>query len=253
MELNEIFWNSSPQELQQGYLYDEASDTYICLICGEKVRSGIIYPHEGTLYEARSFIAVHIAAAHGSVLEFLLQLDKKLTGLTDHQRNLIRLFAGGRSDQEVARELEAGSVSTIRNHRFLLREKHKQALIFYTIMQELEKRLAAGDRFIDIPRSTRSVDERFAVTEQEREKIISAHFKQGSSGPLASFPSREKQRVVILRHILRYFEHNKQYSEAEINNILKPLYHDYLLLRRLLIDYGFLSRKRDGSAYWLES
>lgn len=252
MELSEMFWSASPQELKQGYKYDTSSDVFVCLICGEKIENGIIYPHEGLLYEATRFIKIHITSKHGSVLDFLLSLDKKLTGVTDHQRSLIRLFASGRTDQEVARELEAGSVSTIRNHRFLLREKHKQSLIFYTIMQALEEQLTAGTRFIDIPRSTRSVDERFAVTEQEKEKIIAAYFKQGPDGPLSTFPNKEKQRVVLLKHILSRFEHTKTYSEKEINEILRPIYPDYLLLRRLLIDYGFMDRKRDGSGYWLE-
>lgn len=253
MQLSEMFWGASPEQLKQGYIYNDSADEFVCLICGEKIQNGVIYPHEGMLYEASRFIKAHIASQHGSVLEFLLSLDKKLTGLTDHQRNLIRLFATGLSDQQVARELEAGSVSTIRNHRFLLREKHKQALIFYTIMQSLEEQLTAGTKFIDIPRSTRSVDERFAVTEQDQEKIIAAYFKQGPMGPLAAFPNKEKQRVVILRHILQRFEQTRRYSEKEVNEILKPIYEDYLLLRRLLVDYGFMSRTHDGSGYWLEA
>lgn len=253
LELSEMFWSASPEQLKQGYMHDAATDEFVCLICGEKFQNGIIYPHENLLYEASRFVRVHIASQHGSVLDFLLSLDKKLTGLTDHQRSLIRLFAAGLTDQEVARELEAGSVSTIRNHRFLLREKHKQALIFYTIMQSLEERLTTGTKFIDIPRSTRSVDERFAVTGQEQEKILAAYFKQGPAGALSTFPSKEKQRVVILKHLLQRFEHTKTYNEKEVNEILKPIYGDYLLLRRLLVDYGFMARKRDGSSYWLEA
>ena len=253
MELSEMFWSASPEQLKQGYIYNAATEEYICLICGQKFLSGVIYPHNDLLLEASRFVQQHIIDEHGSVLDFLLGLDKKLTGLTDHQRSLIQLFAAGLTDQEVARELEAGSVSTIRNHRFLLRERQKQALIFYTIMEALEARLATGSRFVEIPRSARSVDERFAVTETEQDKILATYFKQGIDGPLARFPSKEKQRVVILRHILRRFEHAKKYSEKEVNDILKPIYEDHLLIRRLLIDYGFMDRKQDGSSYWLKT
>ncbi len=35
--------------------------------------------------------------------------------------------------------------------------------------------------------------------------------------------------------------------------ILKPIYHDYVMIRRYLIEYGFLDRHRDGSAYWVKT
>ena len=156
------------------------------------------------------------------------------------------------TDQEVARELGTGSTSTIRNHRFLLREKHKQAKVFFAIMELLEKKISAKNSFIDIPRSSRQVDERFAVTEEEQGQIIAAYFKQGVSGPLDLFPAKEKKRAVILKHILQRFQPDKFYTEKEVNNILKPIFEDYVMLRRYLIDYGFMGRKYDGSSYWVQ-
>ena len=43
----------------------------------------------------------------------------------------------------------------------------------------------------------------------------------------------------------------EKYSECEVNEILKPIYDDYMTIRRYLIMYGFMERTRDGRQYWL--
>ena len=72
----------------------------------------------------------HITTEHQSVFHYLIGLDKKMTGLTDHQNNILRLFYEGMSDQAIKEELEIGSATTIRHHRFALKEKERQAKIF---------------------------------------------------------------------------------------------------------------------------
>jgi len=220
----ELFWQATLNEIKQGYLYNQSSDEFLCLICGEGVTNGIIYPENNTLYEAKKYIQIHIAKCHHSPFHVLLNLDKKLTGLTDHQRTILELFYEGHSDNDVAKSLSTGSTSTIRNHRFSLREKQKQAKVFLAIMELLGEQIPKKHTFIDIPRTAKQVDERFAITEQENEKILSTYFKQGPKGPLDSFPLKEKKRVAILQHILKNFDANKNYTEKEVNAILKPIY-----------------------------
>ena len=67
---------------------------------------------------------------------------------------------------------------------------------------------------------------------------------------LKTFPPKEKKKVVILRTIAKEFEEGIRYSEVQVNEILKDIYPDYVTLRRYLIEYGYLERTRDGSAYW---
>lgn len=251
-DVSELFWQASPAEVKQGYRYDEAGGVYICLICGQTFADGVVYRHGDLLYEARKYAAVHIAASHRSVFDFLLGLDKKLTGLTDHQKALLELFYAGRSDAEVAKELGTGSVSTVRNHRFALREKQKQAKVFLAIMELLAERTPKKSGFIDLPRGTRNVDERFAITAEENEKILAACLPDGPDGPLALFPAKEKKRLAILRHIVKYFDPTATYSEKEVNAVLKRFYDDYVLLRRYLVDYGFMDRTVDGGKYWIK-
>lgn len=50
MELSNTFWNASLEELKNGYI--EENNSFICLLCGERVEKGIVYPYENRLYEA---------------------------------------------------------------------------------------------------------------------------------------------------------------------------------------------------------
>lgn len=251
-DISELFWQASLDEIKNGFIYQQESDEYVCLICGERFESGIIYPHNNKLYQANKYINIHIAEQHDSTFQVLLNLDKKLTGLTDHQKTILELFYAGHSDNDIAKALNTGSTSTIRNHRFSLKEKQKQAKVFLAIMELLGEHTPKKQTFIDIPRTAKNVDDRFAITEEENTKILVTYFKQGLTGPLEIFPLKEKKRVAILRHILKNFTPNKSYTEKEVNAILKPIYEDYVLLRRLLIDYGFMDRARDGSSYWVK-
>ncbi len=251
-DTSEIFWQATLPELKQGYLYQPQQDHFICLICGQSFTNGVIYPHADQLYEARKYIEVHINESHGSAFQFLVNLDKKLTGLTEHQKTILELFYQGSSDNEVAKALNTGSNSTIRNHRFTLREKQKQAKVFLAIMELLGEQVPKKQAFIEIPRSTKQVDERFAITTADSENILTTYFKQGLAGPLDYFPLKEKKRVAILKHLVSFFDANKKYTEKEVNTLLKGFYHDYVLLRRYLIEYGFMDRTPDGSAYWLK-
>jgi DNA-binding CsgD family transcriptional regulator len=252
IDISDLFWKASLQEIKQGYVYQQDNEEYICLICGKTFVKGLIYNHDDQLYEAEKCMKCHITHCHHSSFDFLLNLDKKITGLTDHQKSILELFYQGHSDNEIAKTLGVGSTSTIRNHRFSLREKQKQAKIFLAIMEILGEQTQKKDAFIEIPRNSRQVDDRFAITEQENAKILATYFKQGLNGPLELFPLKEKRRVIILRHILKQFDANKNYTEKEVNAILKPLYDDYVLLRRNLIEYGFMDRTQDGSSYWVK-
>ncbi len=252
MDLTERFWNASLADVKRGFAYDGETESYFCLICGEQFQKGVIYRDGDTYYEAKRYARVHIAALHSSMFAYLISLDKKLTGLTDLQKNLLHLFYQGYSDAEIVKRLGGGSTSTIRNHRFALREKEKQAKLFLAIMELLEEKMSNKQAFISIPPTARMVDERFAITEEENDAILRAYFPEGPEGPLKEFPKKEKRKVAILRHILRRFDPAKTYTEKEVNQILKTVYDDYVTLRRYLIDYGFMDRHADGSAYWVK-
>lgn len=255
MELNERFWSSSIDELKQGYVYDEAAGMYYCLICGESFEEGEVFHLEqaGRWYEARKYAAYHVQHAHGSMLDCLLELDKKATGLTDLQKELIRGFADDLSDGEMMQRTGVGSASTIRNHRFVLKEKAKQARLIVAIMELMEQGAVTAPRFVTIHRTATQVDDRYAITEDEYASLIKQYFPNGPGGPLASFPGREKRKKAVLRHIASYFQSGMIYKEKDVNDQLSRFWaDDYVTLRRYLIEYGYLDRKDDGSEYWVK-
>lgn len=84
------------------------------------------------------------------------------------------------------------------------------------------------------------------------EKILKQYFRKGLQGALDSYPVRERNKLPVLREILKRFDSERVYSEKEVNLILSPIYHDFFLLRRELVDYKLLERKRDGSQYWVK-
>ncbi|BAQ11150.1 transcriptional regulator [Bacillus sp. OxB-1] len=249
MDISDQFWNATLDELKQGYR--EEANSYTCLLCGEEIEKGIIYPVDGIFYEAERYIRIHIERTHQSVFEYLLNLDKKLTGLTDHQNLLLRHFYEGKSDKEIQTEMGIGSTSTIRHHRFSLKEKERQAKTFLAIMELLKEKDQYAPAFVPPHKTAKMVDDRYAVTEEERREIVQKFLPEGTQGRLTKFPPKEKQRYIVLREMAKRFDRDTTYTEHEVNQMLESMYDDYIKIRRYLIEYGFLGRKPDGSQYWL--
>jgi hypothetical protein len=247
VDLEKLF-NASLEDMKKGY--SEEPDFYECLLCGKKIEKGIVYQQDGVLYEAGKQIRLHIRKSHGSVFEFLIGLDKKTTGLSDHQNTLLRLFYEGRSDAEIRKEIGVGSSSTVRNHRFALKEKERQAKIFLALMDILKS--AKKSPALAAPHKTAvMVDDRYNVTDEENETILKNYFRNGPEGLLKTFSMKEKHKVVVIRHLAKRFDPDRYYTEKEVNEILKGAYEDFATLRRYLIEYGLMDRKPDGSRYWL--
>jgi hypothetical protein len=59
------------------------------------------------------------------------------------------------------------------------------------------------------------------------------------------------KRMVQLERMVSVFEADRRYSEFEVNVALMPFVIDHVFARRLLVEWGFLGRETDGSAYWL--
>lgn len=250
MNFEELFWNASIDEIKRGYVHLKEEDIYICLCCKEVFEVGMIYQKDETLMDAKKAVRTHIVDKHHSMFHYLLEMDKKYTSLTAHQKQLILKFYDGLSDKDIAKEM-SGSTSTVRNQRFSLREKAKQAKIFLSLMELLENKKCQSneDKFIPIHRTATNVDERYAITESEKESYLKKYFK---GHKLISFPTKQKRIIIVLQHIISFFEYKRRYSEKEVNDIIKEIYHDYVTIRRYLIEYGFLDRKIDGSEYWVK-
>jgi hypothetical protein len=250
MDNSEMFWNADFKDLKNGYIKDR--EKFICLLCGREISRGIVYPDEDIIYEPEKYMRLHISKAHISVFDYLINIDKKFTGLTDHQTKLLKMFYSGKTDTQIQKEMNISGSSTIRNHRFVLKEKERQSKIFITLMNLLKEKDKNAPSFIEVPKTAKMIDDRYNVTLEEREKILKKYFPDGTEGLLKTFVLKEKQRFVVLGEIIKRFSTDKIYNEKEVNEIIKTAYYDYVTVRRFLIEYGFLDRKPDGSQYWLK-
>jgi hypothetical protein len=252
MDVSERFWIATVDEMKRGYIWEAASDQFLCLVCGKAFEKGVVYREGDVWYEAEKYTSLHVSTEHTSMFDYLIGLNKKFTGLTDLQKNLLDYFHKGYTDSEIVK-LEGGSASTIRNHRFTLREKEKQAKVFLSIMELMEAApQPQKPKFLPIHKTATAVDERYAITEQEHAEILGMYFPEGPDGLMSLFPKKEKRKIALLKHIIGRFETGKKYKEKEVNEILKSVFADYVTIRRYLIEYGFMDRLDDGSMYWVK-
>ncbi len=250
--LNETFWNASVEEIKEGFVYSEGTEAFNCLICGESFVNGVIYPKDHWFMDAKKAVRTHISDKHGSVFDFLINLSRRYTGLTDTQKEILTGMYQGLGDKEIVKKQGGKSSSTIRNHRFKLREKEKQARVYLALMSLLQSGEKEGERFddlVEVHREATMVDDRYVITQAEREKVLKNYIQEGK---VNAFPSKEKKKLIILQYIMKQFVVKKTYTEKEVNEIIKGIIDDYVTVRRYLIQYGFLDRKKDGSAYWVK-
>ncbi|MGX7195558.1 DUF2087 domain-containing protein [Enterococcus olivae] len=225
-------------EYKQGWLKDQ--DQYHCLYCNQSFTEGFIYPLGEHFLTAEKAIEEHVTT-HGGPLAALLELPKETLGVTETQQEILQLFAQKLSDTVIAQRLGI-SASTVRNHRFKLKEKERQSRIFLSIMESLN--VSSG---LLPHKGATMLDDRYQITQEEQQKILATYFEDGR---VIQFPRKEKRKLVILAKIAQAFDETKNYSEKAVNEILKQFVEDFVTVRRYLIEYGFLDRTKDGQTYW---
>ena len=249
MNLNELFWKASLQELKNGYIYSKENEKYTCLFCGESFNEGEIYNRQEKFYNAEKIMKFHIEEVHGGVFKYLLNMNKKYTGLSENQKEVLKCLEKGMTDQETAYNLKL-SQSTIRNYRFKFREREKQAKIYTAIMELLNTNTKEEYQFVEPHKTASMIDDRYSITKDDAQKIIDRYFD--GTGKLIDFPAKEKRKIIILSKISQNFKEGMDYTEKEVNRILKRIYEDYVLIRRYLIEYGYMDRSKDCSKYWIK-
>ena len=252
MEKNNFF-DLSLEALKVGYL--ENHNEFKCIVCDETFMKGKIFKIGEDFYDAKKTVELHIKEKHNSILEYLLNLSSSYTGISESQKLVVNLMAKGYTDKEIAEEIKIAQ-STIRNHRYKLREKEKQAKVFLTIMNLLQESSKKNineleeDSLINFNPTMKQVDDRFNITKAESDKVISTYMDENKA--LKSYPAKEKKKIILLKEISKNFVQGKRYKEVEINRILKRIYEDNVSIRRDLINYGFLDRTKDCREYWVK-
>lgn len=81
---------------------------------------------------------------------------------------------------------------------------------------------------------------------RDRDQVLRAFV--APDGTLRSMPAKIRKRLVVLDHVAQAFDIGETWPEAEVNEVLRRFHSDVSMLRRYLVDEGFLDR-RDGR-YW---
>jgi hypothetical protein len=249
--------NMTLEEIKDGYMFISQLDKYQCNMCGKEFENGEIFKIDDRYFDAEKMIKIHIQKEHGDVLQHLTTCDKKFTGITENQSELLNMIGLGMTDSEISKKMGV-TPATIRHQRFTFREKAKQAKLYLAIYElafngmKNKKHIDRKDDIIDIHKGAKMVDDRYCITKAEEDQILLAMFSSLTPLRLKNFSSKEKKKIVILKKIAEQFDKNKHYNEKELNNIIKQIYEDFATIRRYLLEYGFMERTKDCSEYWIK-
>jgi hypothetical protein len=84
--------------------------------------------------------------------------------------------------------------------------------------------------------------------DENSRKVLVAYLNP--DGSIKHLPSQPGKLKIILAYLVQAFSPGLDYSEREVNTILRRFHVDVSGLRRDLVDTDLLSRERDGSRYW---
>ncbi len=59
-------------------------------------------------------------------------------------------------------------------------------------------------------------------------------------------PRKESKKIALLTWLVSELPAGARLSEAEMNAALRPIYDDVAVLRRYLVDFGFVKRPQAG-------
>lgn len=70
------------------------------------------------------------------------------------------------------------------------------------------------------------------------------------NGKLQTIPKKMNDKMLLFRFLWEQLkQQGQQFTEKEVNEIIKQFYGDYAILRRYLVDNRFLLRDQYGTVY----
>lgn len=79
----------------------------------------------------------------------------------------------------------------------------------------------------------------------DRRRVLDSVFRDGR---LVRIPAKRSHRLIVLDAVAQLFDVGRQYTEREVNTMLRQLHDDTAALRRYLVDERLMDR--DAGKYW---
>ena len=92
---------------------------------------------------------------------------------------------------------------------------------------------------------------KFEAKEEKQEDVrkVLKNFLN-ADGTLKQIPPMGAKLLIILNFIVDAFAFDTNYTEKEVNTILRRFHVDTAALRRYLVDHKLMARESDGTKYW---
>lgn len=71
-----------------------------------------------------------------------------------------------------------------------------------------------------------------------------------ADGTLKQLPPMGNKLLILLNFIVEVFAFDANYTEKEVNTLLRRFHVDTAALRRYLVDHNLMARESDGTRYW---
>jgi hypothetical protein len=84
--------------------------------------------------------------------------------------------------------------------------------------------------------------------DQKSQNVLKVYLNP--DGSIKEIPAQPSKLRVILNYLIQAFALSTNYTEKEVNQILRRFHEDTAVLRRALVDAKMLDRESNGSRYW---
>lgn len=157
---------------------------------------------------------------------------------------IVGVLARGRATQsEIAEQLGAHVRDVFNNLSFLV---HVGVVIendgVYDLDEKAIESFARGQ--FEGKRPAYDVDEK----PEDARKVLKNFLN--ADGSLKQIPPQGNKLLIILNFIVDAFAYDTNYTEKEVNTVLRRFHVDTAALRRYLVDTGLMDRESDGTRYW---
>jgi hypothetical protein len=173
------------------------------------------------------------------VLEFV-------KAMSDAQRLRIIGVLAGRSASagQIASELKISLREAVKHLGHLeeagvIRARDKLYALEVSGLESMAKKQFKGRREQYIP----ALD-----LEKKTRKVLAAYLR--ADGSIKQIPLQADKLRILLNFLVNAFTPRVNYTEKEVNTLLRRFNEDTAGLRRDLVDAGLLDREADGSRYW---